>query len=108
MRAAIRTLKTALPDTDPELIGGFFANLLDVWETGQKLEQELKKLKKLRLPRDHEALRNVLLWIDAIQVDMASYWIGEVKRDLPKLLRALDRHEGGKTPRRQKQRRPNA
>jgi hypothetical protein len=35
MRSAIRSVKKALPDTDPELIGGFFANLLDLWETGQ-------------------------------------------------------------------------
>jgi hypothetical protein len=106
MRAGIRTLKTALPNTDPELIGAFFANILDLWETSQELEGELQKLKKLRFPRDQEALRSVLLWIDAIQVDMASYWIGEVKRDLPKLLKALDGQERSVIPSRQKKR-PN-
>jgi hypothetical protein len=91
MRSAIQTLTNALPETDPELIGGFFANLLDLWETGQKLDKELQKLKKLRLPKDREELRNTLQWIEAIQLDMASYWIEEIKKDLPKLLKALDK-----------------
>ena len=93
MRPAIQTLTTALPATDPELIGGIFANLLDLWETGQKLDKELRKLKKLRLPKDRETLRSTLQWIDAIQLDMASYWIDEIKKDLPKLLKALDKLE---------------
>jgi len=93
MRRAIRVVKEALPDTDPELIGGFFADLLDLWETGQTLDKELQKLTRLRFPQDRERLRSSLLWIEAIQLDMASYWIGEVKKDLPKLLKALDRLE---------------
>ncbi|HEY3038059.1 MAG TPA: hypothetical protein VGJ66_04940 [Pyrinomonadaceae bacterium] len=108
MRPAIHTLTTALPETDPELIGGIFANLLDLWETGQKLDKELQKLKKLRLPQDREGLRSTLLWIDAIQLDMASYWIGEVKKDLPKLLKALDRFERRSVPGKQKRRLPKA
>lgn len=91
MRPAIQTLTKAFPEADPELIGGIFANLLDLWETGQKLDKELRKLKKLRLPQDRETLRSTLLWVDAIQLDMASYWIEEIKKDLPKLLKALDK-----------------
>jgi hypothetical protein len=93
MRTAIRALRTALPNTDPRLIGSFLANLLDLWEASQKLEWELQKLSKLRLPRDQETLRSVLIWIDAIQIDLASFWIGEVKRDLPRLLKAMDKLE---------------
>ncbi len=93
MRSCIAVVKKALPDTDPELIGGFFADLLDLWETGQQLDRELQKLKKFRFPRDREKLYDILIWIDAIQVDMASYWINEVKRDGAKLRRALDRLE---------------
>ena len=93
MRPGIQMLRTALPTTDPELIGRIFANLLDLWETGQKWDKELQKLKKLRLPKDREALRTTLQWIDAIQLDMASYWIEQVKKDLPKLLMALDKLE---------------
>ena len=90
LTAVMRTLGTALPNTDRELIGGFCADLLDLWETGKKLDKELQKLKKLRLPKDREALRGTLQWIDAIQLDMASYWIKEIKKDLPQLLKALD------------------
>jgi hypothetical protein len=95
MRSCILAVEKALPNTDPELIGGFFADLLDLWETGQQLDRELKKLKKFRFPRDREKLYDVLIWIDAIQVDMASYWIGEVKKDGRKLRRALDKLERG-------------
>jgi hypothetical protein len=98
MRPAIQTLTTALPTTDPELIGGIFANLLDLWETGQKLDKELQKLTRFRLPKDREALRSALQWIDAIQLDMASYWIAEIKKDLPKLLKALDKLERSPGP----------
>ena len=102
MRRAIRVVKEALPNTDPELIGGFFANLLDLWETGQKLDKELHKLTKLRFPQDRERLREVLIWVSANQMDMASYWTAEVKKDLQKLLAALDKLE--REPRSGKQR----
>ena len=94
MRTATRVFKEALPETDPELIGGFFADLLDLWETGQKLDKELLKLQELRLPEDRERLRDILIWISAIQVDMASYWIDQIRKDLPKLMRELDKLEG--------------
>jgi hypothetical protein len=93
MRNSIQIFKEALPDTEPELIGGFFADLLDLWEAGQTLDKKLLKIKELRSPPDREQLRDFLIWISAIQIDMASYWIGELKRDLPKLLHALDRLE---------------
>ncbi|MFY9560674.1 MAG: hypothetical protein WAQ52_10610 [Terriglobales bacterium] len=108
MRGAIRVVKKALPDTDPELIGGFFADLLDLWETGQKLDKELHNLTKLRFPQDRERLRGILIWISAIQIDMASYWIGEVKKDLPKLLQALDRLESKSRSGKQKRKLANA
>jgi hypothetical protein len=91
LRKAIRIVNEALPDTDPTLIGGYFANLLDLWETGQELDKKLKEICTFRLPRDRERLRSALLWIEAIQLDLASYWIGEVKKDTPKLLKALDK-----------------
>ena len=102
MNRAIRVVKEALPDTDTQLIGGFLANLFDLWETGQKLDKELHDLTKLRFPQDRERLEDILIWISAIQVDMASFWIGEVKKDLPKLRQALDRLERNPRPGKQK------
>ena len=93
LRRSINVVKKALPDTDSELIGGVFANLLDLWETGQKLDKELQKLTKLRMPRDRERLRGILLWIEAIQLDMGLFWIREVKKEMPQLHKALDRLE---------------
>jgi hypothetical protein len=93
MNDVIRVLKSALPHTDGELIGGMAANLLDLWETGQKLDKQLKSLRRLRFPEDRERLRNTLLWVEAIQLDMGAFWIAQVKKDIPKLLRALDKVE---------------
>jgi hypothetical protein len=53
-------------------------------------------------------LHDALIWIEAIQLDMASFWIGEIKKDLPKLLRALDKLERKRRPRKQKRNRANA
>jgi hypothetical protein len=102
MRGAIRAVKKVLPDTNPELIGGYFANLLDLWETGQELETKLREICTVRRPRDRKRLRDALLWIEAIQLDLGSYWIGEVKKDTPKLLRALDRLDRESRPRKRK------
>ena len=107
MRRVIRVLKEALPNTDPELIGGICADLFDLWETGQTLDNKLKEVCKLRLPRDRERLQDVLIWIEAIQLDMGKYWIGEVKKDLPKLLEALDRLERKPRPGKQKRQMAN-
>jgi hypothetical protein len=84
-----RVLKAALPNTDPEIIGGVCADLLDLWETGQTLDKKLKENCKLRFPRDRERLQDFLSWIDAIQLKMAGYWIDEIQKDLPKLRRSL-------------------
>ncbi len=105
MRVVMRALNRALPDTDRELIGGFCADLFDLWETGQTLEKKLKEICRMRFPRDSKKLYDTLIWVDAIQIDMGSYWIGEVKKDLPKLLRALDKLER-KTPSRKQKRQP--
>jgi hypothetical protein len=93
MNRIIDALKTSLPGIEPEIVGGFAANLLDLWETGQKLDRKLKELTKLRSPRGRQRLRDTLLWIDAIQIDMGSYWIREIQKVLPKLLECLNRHE---------------
>jgi hypothetical protein len=93
MNKTILVLKQAMPNLDAQLVGRFAANLLDLWETGQTLDKTLKDLTRSRCPRDREGLRDALIWIDAIQADMGSYWIGEVKKGLPALLRSLDRQE---------------
>ncbi len=102
MNKAIRVVKRALPNTDPELIGGFFASLFDLWESGQTLDEKIKEISGFRFPRDRERLYTTLIWINAIQVDIASYWIPEVEKDLPKLLRALDSPERKTRPGKQK------
>ena len=91
MKASIKAVQMVLPVADSELVSGFFADLLDLWETGQRLDKELRKLAKSGVPCDSKELRKLLIWISAIQVDMASYWINQVRKDIPKLLRELDK-----------------
>ena len=93
LRGAMCATEKALPNTDPELIGGFFADLLDLWETGQTLDKKLNELVALRFPEDRDKLYDFLIWISAIQVDMGLFWTRGIRKDLPKLLRALDRLE---------------
>src|SRR5690348_17690211 len=52
----IANLKKAMPNLNSELIGTVVAALTDLWETGQKLDKEMKKLAKLRLPQGREQL----------------------------------------------------
>ena len=95
----IRVLQSALPDSDEELIGGIAANLLDLWETGQELDNQLKRLREMRFPEDREHLRRTLIWIEAIQLDMGAFWISHVKKDISKLLGALDKRKRNPQPR---------
>lgn len=103
-RAAIAALKRAMPDASANTIGDMVAALSDLWETGQVLDKRLKKLTRMRFPQDAENLRDTLIWIDAIQVDMATYWIKVVQKSLPKLLAALER-QGQRLRRRESRRR---
>ncbi len=52
MRTSILRFQEAIPNASPELVGSIFANLLDLWETGKKLDEELHKFKQLRQEDD--------------------------------------------------------
>lgn len=93
VRNMLRSLKSALPDTDPELIGSFVADLDSLWDTGQKLDKELQKLFKMRFPKHREHLREFLAFVEAIQIEMVQFWIGNLRKRVPKLQKALDRQE---------------
>lgn len=102
-RAVIAALKRSMPNASAETIGDTVAALTDLWETGQVLDKRLKKLARMRFPQDAESLRDTFIWIDAIQIDMATYWIRVIQKGLPKLLAALERqrkHPRGRRSRR--------
>lgn len=88
-------LRAALPDVAPELIGEIVAALADLWAAGRKLDEDLKTISKFRFPRDRERLRHLLREIEANHLDMPTYWIGVIRRKLPKLFEALDRQQRG-------------
>jgi hypothetical protein len=90
---AMRVLKKALPHSDPELIGSVVADLDSLWDTGQKLDQELKRLFRMRFPQHRQHLREFFAFVEAVQIEMVEFWTGNLRRRLPKLLRELDRQE---------------
>jgi hypothetical protein len=93
----LAALSRAFPEFDPELIGDIVADLDSLWDTGQQLNDELKRLFKMRFPKHRQHLREFLAFISAIQLDMAEFWIRNLRKKVPKLLKELDRQERGET-----------
>jgi hypothetical protein len=86
-------LNKAFPDVDRQLIGDIVADLDSLWDTGQKLDKELKKLFQMRFPEHRNHLGDFLAFIDAVQIDMVEFWIGNLRKKIPKLRKALDQQE---------------
>ena len=88
------SLKKALPETDPQLIGDFVAEVSDLWDYGQKLDKTLTELCNLQLPKHREQMRQALVAIEVQQFDYALDCIQGLQKTLPKIKRALDRRSG--------------
>jgi hypothetical protein len=91
IKGLLRALKEAMPQTDPQLIGDFVADVEDLWEYGQKLDQHFKAVFRMKFPKDSERLRELLLNIDHEQCDEAWAHIEGLKKSLPRLIKGLDR-----------------
>jgi len=88
------TLKKALPDTDPQLIGDFVAEVSDLWDYGQKLDKTLAELCDMQIPKHQEQMREALVAIEVQQFDYALDCVRGLQKTLPKIKRALDRRTG--------------
>jgi len=86
-------LNKAFPDVDRQLIGDIVADLDSLWDTGQKLDKELKKLFQMRFPEHRSHLGDFLAFIEAVQIDMVQFWIGNLRKRIPRLRKALDQQE---------------
>lgn len=86
-------LQKAFPELDPQFIGDIVADLNSLWDTGQKLDKQLKRLFQMRFPQHRNHLREFLAFIEATQIDMVEFWIGNLRKRIPKLRQALDRQE---------------
>jgi hypothetical protein len=91
IKGLLRALKEALPHTDPRLIGDFVADVEDLWEYGQKLDEHFKVLLRMTFPKHSEHLRELLLSIKYEQCDESWAHIERLKKSLPQLIKALDR-----------------
>src|SRR6266581_2094363 len=86
-------LNKAFPEVDQQLIGDIVADLDSLWDTGQKLDKELKKLFQMRFPQHRSHLDDFLAFVEATQIDMVEFWIGNLRKRIPKLRKDLDRQE---------------
>jgi hypothetical protein len=89
----ITAFRSAFPEVDHQLIGGIVADLDSLWDTGQQLDGELRRFFRMRFPQDREELRGFLAFIEAVQIDMVGFWIGNLRNRIPRLHRALDRQK---------------
>jgi hypothetical protein len=94
------SLKKALPETDPQLIGDFVAEITDLWGYGQKLDKTLTELCNMQFPKHREHMREALVAIEVQQFDYVLDCIRGLRKTLPKIKRALDRRTGNPAHRR--------
>jgi len=87
------SLKKAFPTADSQLIGHIVADLSSLWDTGQKLDKNLKRLFQMRFPQHRNHLREFLGFIEATQIDMVEFWIGNLRKRIPELRKAMDLRE---------------
>ena len=86
MEAAFRD---AVPHADPQLVDNIVSELEDLWELGQRLDKEIKKLFGMRFPRDQALLADLLRGILVRHLEMGAYHIRSLTREIPELLRIL-------------------
>jgi hypothetical protein len=87
IKGLLRALKEAMPDMDPQIIGDFVADVEDLWEYGQKLDEHFTVLFRMKFPKHSEHLRELLLQIDHEQCNESSAHIEGLKKSLPQLLK---------------------
>jgi hypothetical protein len=90
IKGLLRALREAIPDVDPQIIGDFVADIEDLWEYGQKLDEHFKALFRMKFPKHSEHLRDLLLDIKYEQCDESLAHIEGLKNSLPRLIKALD------------------
>lgn len=100
IKGLLGTLKAALPDTDPQLIGDFIADLEDLWEYGIKLDGHVKAICRMKFPKHAEQLRKILLSIEHEQCDESWAHIKGMRSSLPKLIKALNRRTSRRSAKR--------
>jgi hypothetical protein len=86
-------LNKAFPEVDRQLIGDIVADLDSLWDTGQKLDKELKKLFQMQFPQHRNHLADFLAFGEATQIDMVGFWIRNLRKRIPRLRVALERQE---------------
>jgi hypothetical protein len=87
------SLKKAFPEIDSEFIRHVVADLDSLWDLGQKLDADLKKLFRMRFPKHRDELYHFLIDVEVRQLDEASYLVRQLRKRVPTLIKALHRQE---------------
>jgi hypothetical protein len=88
-RRLSESLKTASPNSSEDLITGIAVDLADFWEIGEEHKRVLKKLLRMRFPKDKKRFENVLCEIDIRLVLHAEWHARALKIRLKKLRQDL-------------------
>jgi hypothetical protein len=83
--------RAASPNSSTKLVGRIVANLLNTQGHGEELEHQLKEIGAMKFPRDRAALRSLLIELEEVLLYHGRISIEELRRDVPRLLRDLDR-----------------
>jgi hypothetical protein len=83
--------RAASPNSSTKLVGRIVANLLNTQGHGEELEHQLKEIGAMKFPRDRAALRSLLIELEEVLIYHGRISIEQLRRDVPRLLRDLDR-----------------
>jgi hypothetical protein len=84
-------LKAASPESNAKLVGRIVANLLDIQGYAEELGHQLKEIGNMKFPRDRDSLRSILIEFEEVPLYHGRLSIEELRHDVPRLLRDLDR-----------------
>ncbi len=90
-RKLYHVLSLASPRSSQTLISNMAVDLADIWKIGESHRRDVKKLMRMRFPRDREQLRTLLIKdIDLNLLFENQYHLTSLKKCLPKLLKDMN------------------
>jgi hypothetical protein len=93
------TFRHVCPNIKPKLRGTIIALLLDVFHCSDNIKKDVRKLTRLKRPRDTQALGSYLQDMQMLSLDQQRRFIAELSRNIPALVRSIKKREGMRSPR---------
>ena len=95
-RRLLRTLLIACPELPKKVAASLADDLADISQIGLKHQKFIRRFLSLRLPDELEEAETLLIyWIDVELLFHNQWHLNRLKRELPKLLRAIAQSGAG-------------